>query len=192
MFHRHVTKDLSAYCHSELTPNKLRRVAEHLLRCERCRREYEDIKLGDQLAKQLPLVSAPASLWSEIETLLEATSHPAATRPADIVKPKHPWLACAFTGPRFTAASAALVLLLFGCVAAWYYTQRPSQPAWEVASLMGAPIVDSQRITQNGRLSVGEWVETDAGSRSRIEVADIVHVEIDPQTRVLLVGTGST
>lgn len=186
MFQRHVTKDLPAYRHNELTSQDAHRVAAHLLKCSACREAYEEIKLGDQLAQQLSLVSAPASLWSGIEDLLEAESHPAAAS-----KPQLSRLAFAFTWPRFVVINVMLVLLLFGCGAAWYYTERRAQPAWDVASLMGQPIVDTERITKSGRLAVGDWIETDDSSRARIDVADIGHVEIDPGTRVRLMETGS-
>jgi len=39
------------------------------------------------------------------------------------------------------------------------------------------------------KLSVGEYLETDAASRVRIDVADIGNVEVSPNSRVKLVGT---
>ena len=59
MFSKHVTKDLSAYCHGALPPEQMRQVAEHLIGCNRCRQEFEEVKLGVKLAEQLPAVSAP-------------------------------------------------------------------------------------------------------------------------------------
>src|SRR5438128_8372285 len=87
MFTRHVTKQLSAYCNGELPTEQSRRVREHLLACERCRKQQDEIKLGVQLAGQLPMVLAPAEMWSEIETLLEERSRklvlqPKAPRPS--------------------------------------------------------------------------------------------------------------
>ena len=63
MFKKHVIKELSAYCHGELPIEDARRVAEHLLGCQHCRNEFEEIKLGAQLIGYLPSASAPASLW---------------------------------------------------------------------------------------------------------------------------------
>ena len=81
MFNKHVIKTLSAYCNGELPAEEARRVGEHLLVCERCRREYDDVKLGVQLAEQLPLVEAPSELWSEIDALLDARSRKTVTQP---------------------------------------------------------------------------------------------------------------
>ena len=60
MFSQHVGQDLSAYCHGELRDEESRRVAEHLIGCQRCRREFEEIKLGVRFAEQLPQTFAPA------------------------------------------------------------------------------------------------------------------------------------
>ena len=53
MFGKHVSKLASAYCHDELLPEESRRVAEHLIGCNRCRAEFEEIKLGVKFAEQL-------------------------------------------------------------------------------------------------------------------------------------------
>src|SRR5258708_14392476 len=68
----HVVKKLSAYCNGELTEAQARRVAEHLLKCQRCRREYDLVHFGVRLAEQLPDIAAPGQLWGEIEALLDA------------------------------------------------------------------------------------------------------------------------
>jgi Putative zinc-finger/FecR protein len=68
---KHISKRLTAYCHGELPPEEYRRVAEHLLHCQRCRSEYEEIRLGAQLAARLAPAEAPASLWDELELMLD-------------------------------------------------------------------------------------------------------------------------
>jgi hypothetical protein len=79
MFNQHVTAKLSAYCNGELSKEESQQVAEHLLSCQKCRQEYDEIKLGIQFATRLPQLSAPDSLWSEIENLLDAqTAKPVA------------------------------------------------------------------------------------------------------------------
>src|ERR1043166_1348141 len=70
MFSKHVTKDISAYCHGELPPEAARQFAEHIISCAKCRREFEEIKLGVKLAEQLPLVPAPEGLWSRLSAAL--------------------------------------------------------------------------------------------------------------------------
>ena len=62
MFSKHVTKSLSAYCHGEVAAAESRRIAEHLIGCNRCRGQFEEIKLGVKLAERLPQLAAPDSL----------------------------------------------------------------------------------------------------------------------------------
>jgi hypothetical protein len=61
--------------------------------------------------------------------------------------------------------------------------------SWDVARLEGAPTLGANKLEGNGRLAVGEWLETDSSSRAQINVANIGHVNIEPNSRVQLVGT---
>src|SRR4029453_13410284 len=70
MFGNHVRKQLSAYCHDELTADEKRGISEHLEQCRRCRDEYEQIATGVRLARKLVPEQAPSSMWSEIERKL--------------------------------------------------------------------------------------------------------------------------
>lgn len=238
MFSQHVSVNLSAYCHGELSDEESRRVAEHLISCQRCRREFEEVKLGVKLAQQLPLASAPASLWSELESSLSLDSRPIASSAT------HATHRASFAR-RPIAAFCTLLLLAAGAI--WFFTYQtydaprvvesarqtiPANPAevpnesgksgetqvsnsspplstenkpadikpathasgpgWEVARLQGSPKVGANRLEGNGRLAVGEWLETDSSSRAQISVANIGHVNIEPNSRVRLVGTNAT
>lgn len=204
MFSQHVSQKLSAYCHNELAGDDAQRVAEHLNGCQRCRRELEEIKLGVALAGQLPRASAPASLWREIEAKLQERSRPATLE-------TKPMLSVFAFDWRVVAAACAVLLLAFGTM--WLYVRQPNRksqvaaddelkmkqtpagafvPAWDVARLAGAPLVGVERVEGSSRLAVGEWLETDASSRARINVANIGQVEIEPNSRVRLVATGAT
>ncbi len=70
MFSKHVTKDISAYCHGELSSEDSKQFAEHIISCVKCRTKFEEVKLGIKLAEQLPQLSAPDHLWRELEPLL--------------------------------------------------------------------------------------------------------------------------
>lgn len=58
---------------------------------------------------------------------------------------------------------------------------------WTVETIAGTPKVG--QANSGSKLAVGEYLETDARSRARIEVAGIGNVEIAPNSRVKLVGT---
>src|SRR6185295_13028346 len=70
MFSTHLTKDISAYCHGELSNEESKRFAEHIISCAKCRAKFEEVKLGIKLAEQLPQLSAPDHLWRDLEPLL--------------------------------------------------------------------------------------------------------------------------
>lgn len=218
---QHVGRQLTAYCYGELAPEEARQVGEHLLACQRCRQEYEEVKLGVHLAAQLPARPAPPSLWGEIEARLDETLAPARRGPGLRFAP----------GWRPLAALAAALALLF--VGAFWYFSRPERAArppevvrqpepppvlspspsapdagrlpprprprrpgtrasFEVARLDGSPKVADSPIGPTGRLGVGEWLETDAASRAQIQVADLGHVEVAPNSRIRLVTTRAT
>jgi hypothetical protein len=182
MFSKHVTKELSAYCHGEVSTEESRQIAEHLIGCNRCRAQFEEIKLGVKLAEHLPQLSAPDSLWLDLQNRLdENRTNIIAARKQSAFKAWRPGFAGALAGLVLVAAFGAL----------WIYT-RESRPFWKVARLNGAPRIGSSRIDETGRLRVGQWLETDSDSRAKIEVGSIGQVEIDPNTRVRLVETKPT
>lgn len=65
-------------------------------------------------------------------------------------------------------------------------------PAWNVETLAGMPKAGDQILDGNGKLTVGEILETDAVSKAKIQVANIGNVEIAPNSRVKLVNTKAT
>jgi hypothetical protein len=184
MFSEHVTKKLSAYCHGEIAPDESRLVAEHLIACSRCRAQYEEIKLGVKLAERLPQLSAPDSLWSNLQSSLSKTNGKGTS------VSRTPRFSFKVWRPAFAGVMAAL-LLVAGFAALWLYS-REARPFWEVARLNGAPMIGSSKMNAKGRLAVGEWLETDSNSRAQIDVGSIGKVEIDPNTRVRLVTTKAT
>ena len=181
MFSKHVTKDISAYCHGELSPEAARQFAEHIIACAECRGEFEEIKRGIKLAEQLPQLEAPEELWAGIEARLGEERRIEATGR---------WR------PAMVAAAAALVVVT-GLVV-WRLRQQgfknnfPNQSSWQVLRLDGAPRIGTEQIRFTGRLGIGEWLETDGTSRAQIAVSSIGTVDIDANTRVRLLETAPT
>src|ERR1051325_12179233 len=136
MFLRHVTNDISAYCHGELSSEQAKKFAEHLIACARCRTKFEEVKLGIKLAEQLPRLSAPDHLWSELEPLL-AKQTTSAARPSVL------WMW------QSRVAAAAVLLLVASAGVFWIYkssrTPRDSKPSWLVRRLDGAPTIGSEQ-----------------------------------------------
>ncbi len=100
-----------------------------------------------------------------------------------VVLPKHERLT-----PRHDfSGNGVSSLIIKGVKAAWYYG-RPSVPVWTVSRLAGAPKIGAEQINQSGRLTVGDWLETDSASRAKIDVGRIGYVEVEPESRVRLIA----
>jgi len=67
MLHRHIGKDLVAFCEGELKGELANRIEEHLLVCRRCRKEYEQVLRGVFLVKHLSRPAGSTLSWSEVE-----------------------------------------------------------------------------------------------------------------------------
>lgn len=186
MFRQHVLKDLSAYCQDELSTENVQRIAAHLLVCKRCRHEYEEIKLGVRLAQQLSNATAPDSLWQNIEAALNGQSRAAGGGASSSHRFNffNSW-------HRFAAVCASL-LSIIALSLIWTSMRTSGGVSWEVARLAGAPQIGGERISDTGRLAIGEWLQTDERSSAQIHVAQIGQVEIEPNTRVRLVATNLT
>ena len=182
MFSRHVTRNISAYCHGEVSAEEAREFTAHIMACTKCRTRFEEIKLGIEFAEQLPGVFAPDSLWRNLETNLGDS------------------LVETPTGFRFgywqTRVAAAAVLLLVAMAGVWWMRSDkqppPSINSWEVARLDGTIQIDSAGVKDKGRLGIGQWLETGSNSRAEISVSSIGKVELESNTRVRLVETRPT
>lgn len=258
----HITEKLSAYLNHELPKEERQQIAEHLLQCENCRNEHDEIKLGATLASQLQRVDAPQSVWNEIEDSLNGKQTPKISTV--------PYFT--FLSLRGLTTAATILVIVFGLIATIYIgflrneskeiaetkpagnqieipentptpfeipvnqntspqiapdansniqiqppnansnvnvspkinpvqsSNKPSEtiiaqtnlPSWNVETLAGTPTAGNRSISENGKLLVGQFLETDANSRARVQVANIGQVEIQPNSRVQLVETSLT
>ncbi len=181
MFGRHVSKQLSAYCHGELDDQESRRVAEHLLACARCRAGYEDIKLAVRLAECLPKAAAPDSLWRDIETLMDESRQ--TLRPARASLFSSPWMR--------VASVSASIFLIVAVVAVAYYVYM-SKASWKIEQIVIDPSTGEVKVIKTDRFAVGELIETDSASHVKIQVGAIGEVVIDPRSRVRLIEASLT
>ena len=229
---KHYNQQLSAFVDQELNKEDRQVVAEHLMNCDECRREYHDVKLGAGLASHLEPADAPESVWRGIESELDGHR----TLRLEAFS-KASWFDLRQIGALATAI--IVVGLLSFLVYNGLFTggssgpapvqvhvdpeaQQPLVPASETAqkpgeiatntaeqpisadantasavetpgtffpveTIAGSPKVGGS--SSGSKLAIGEYLETDAVSRARIEVADIGKVEIGPNSRVKLVGT---
>jgi hypothetical protein len=130
----------------------------------------------DHKLRDLPLVPAPDSLWTSIESALDAGQKPR--------RPQHRF-------PLWRFAAVAATVVLAAGAAYWRFTQ-PAKPQWEVVRVTGAPRITSpflgaRTMGETGHIAEGQWLQTDASSRATINVGDIGTVQVDPNTRVRFV-----
>jgi len=133
-----------------------------------------------RLAQQLPIMTAPQSVWPEIDAALR--KQPVTQMIAD-----RRWRPATRL-----AIAASIIVLLVGSLLIIRSIFSGAQPSWAVARLEGTPRIGSRAIVGEGNLRVGQWLETDAGSRAQIDVGTIGQVEVDPNTRVRLLETKPT
>jgi hypothetical protein len=169
MFTRHVSRQLAAYIDGQLTQLKAQQTEHHLQECSRCRAEFEQVREGMAVLEHLPVIEAPARIWSSIETAFQGKRSPQSS---------------AALGWRW--AFVAIVAFAVGLAAYWGVAHR-SGARWEVVRLYGAPFVDAKPISSVGRIGAGEWIETDGKSQARVEVGAIGSVDIAPNTRIRVV-----
>ena len=86
---------------------------------------------------------------------------------------------------RYLATAAALVAAC--SVGVW--SIRPStRVAWPVVRVAGLPTVNETEVADAGRLSVGQWLETDNTSRATIAIGDVGRLDVDPDSRLQLLS----
>jgi ferric-dicitrate binding protein FerR (iron transport regulator) len=183
MVSKHVQKNASAYCHGELSAEESKEFAEHIIGCSPCRAAYEEVKNGIHLAEQLPRSVAPADAWAKLEASLDTQRST-----AQVI---HFW-----RRPQFKVAIAAAIVVAI-TAGAWWLTRTPNGPpslssTWRVERINGTPKIESSSLHGEAQLAVGQWLETDASSRAQIAENSIGQVEIDPNTRLRLLGTSQT
>jgi hypothetical protein len=168
MFTGHVSRQLAAHLDGELSPQKARRVERHLKNCARCRDERAQIQSGMGALENLRGVEAPAKIWASIDAALQENQRQA---PGALWRR---WI--------FAAVGALIILALAG--AAYWRTEHSQGTRWDVVWLAGHG---------GGRVGAGEWIETDAKSRARVEVGAlgsvIGSVEVTPNSRVRVITT---
>jgi hypothetical protein len=189
MFKKHAIKELSAYHNGELSAQESKRVREHLPVCEQCRKEHDEVRLGVQLAQQLPLVSAPAELWEAIEAALDAGLDKSSNKPIFQPRTARPslWLGWPQNWVRVAAfAAVLLVAVVIGVIWSSRDIDVVPRTSWPLESLAGNVRIDG-RTKNVASLAVGETLETDNSSRVKISVGTIGEVEVEPNSRIRLV-----
>lgn len=83
-------------------------------------------------------------------------------------------------------AMAAAIMAVF--LLAWLFAApgRSRDAGWSVNPVSGVVRIDADLVEDVGRLEVGQSLQTDAQSRTRIDVADIGSLDVHPNSRLRL------
>jgi hypothetical protein len=159
-----------------LTPAAVRALTTHLTTCPACRSELESLRALRRATAELPPQISPGrDLWPAIVGQLADTSLAAPiSRPPRLVQ----WLA-----PFAIAATIAVL----ASVAERSVRGR----SWQVAALAGTPRIDANPVATSGQFHRGQWLETDATARAEIAVGAIGRVNLEPNSRLRLLGTST-
>src|SRR5689334_7830224 len=71
-------RDLMRYITDELTPDRVRRIEDHLLDCGHCRDAVARLRSGERFAAQLPRITPQHDIWDALEAAIDREdAHPA-------------------------------------------------------------------------------------------------------------------
>lgn len=147
-----------------------------------------DDYLFDGSGKPDPEVERLEKLLGRFRHNRPAPHFPALDAEPDARSRSFGWLRAWWRLPRLAGAAAALALLLWG----GWFAYRWTRPAWDVVRVDGSPQIGSSRIRVTGRLAVGQYLQTDADSRAKVQVGAIGEVDVDPNTRLRLLQARPT
>ncbi|HEX6465637.1 MAG TPA: zf-HC2 domain-containing protein [Vicinamibacterales bacterium] len=163
MIGRHPSRWIPAYCDDQLPPKKAQTIAAHLERCERCRRECDDVRFAAALLREMPIVPAPDDLWISIDRLRGTPETSLSSRRS------LRW--------QLVAVGALLALLIGGL--AYREAQRFRGVSWEVT-------IVANGASRTARQPEGAWIQTSSSTRAHVKVGSIGAVDVEPDTRLRL------
>lgn len=171
-----VREQLNDFVDGEATPELAARIHEHTASCAACAAELASLQALRAAATTLSRDIEPDhDLWSGIETKLGG----------DLVRlPQRK----RFVWRAGLVAAAAVLLVVVG-VREWRSRGATDATGWDVTALAGAPVIGTRDVAGKATLREGEWLETDAESRARIDVANIGHVTVEPGSAIQLKGS---
>lgn len=113
-------RDLMRYITDGLTPNRARRVEDHLLDCGECRDTVARLRSGQRFAAQLPRIAPQRDVWARLEAAIDQMDAPAAQTAGSAANWRSRLLV-----PRFALAAIAGVVLLSVVFITLYHRAAP-------------------------------------------------------------------
>jgi hypothetical protein len=122
-------------------------------------------------------------LQSVLAPLAHRGTLPPLPKRTPAVAPRRAFMMRGLSTMAAVAASVALALAVWFGWGIW-------RGGWAVQTLTGTPTIDGRSIDKSGLLRRGGRLVTDAASRAQLVVGRIGRVEVEPDTRLVLVGAG--
>lgn len=157
----------------------------HLAACPACRIELDAARRLRAATATLRREHAPArDLWPGIAAQLTAAN----ARDERVAAEVLPFSQRFWRGalPLAVAASVAILCVVAG--RRYVFDPESRSAAWSVAALAGEPSLAETRVHGARHFQVGQWLETDARSRAKVNVGSIGEVRVEPNSRVRLVA----
>lgn len=166
----HFKDRLAEFVAKELGQPDRQAIAEHLLVCEECRREHDELKFVDIALSQIDRTDAPQRVWHAIDQELDHKS-------------RHKYFVPTIVGSFAILAIVSIVVLISRSTSV---TEVGQADPWKYTVIAGSPVAP-----KGNSISAGERIETDAASRALIKVGDIGSVEVKPNTTIEVVATSN-
>jgi Putative zinc-finger len=113
-------RDLMRYVTNGLTPNRARRVEDHLLDCGECRDTVARLRNGQRFAAQLPRIAPQRDVWARVEAAIDQMEAPSAQPTGRLAN----WRSGLFA-PRLALAAIAGAVLLSVVLVTLYRRAAP-------------------------------------------------------------------
>ncbi len=185
-----------------LLPDEMRDdIHAHILVCESCRNEYEDIQsIKSEAAKLQNEISPTRELWEGIsrrikseKSFVKKETRIFKLQESEQNQKRNDLLTLRFKSRthRKTIYAAAFAFLLMITVSITLLTLSNPTPVsyMQVENIQGSFSIGDERYSDAGLIKVGDYLETGSDSKAKIRVGTIGEVEVDPQSRIKLVET---
>lgn len=172
----HVTDRISGFVDGELSAEERRIAGEHLMQCESCRREHDELRFAASLAIRLPAADAPPAVWASIEDVLDRRHGPrlGLIPHASILSWRNGFA---------LAASIAAVSILSVVVYLNLFADRPAVARQSANSQAGTPVVAGGDVVNGGNSQVTEPANGVAATDTNVNSANS-NKSIAPQPEV--------
>ena len=84
-------------------------------------------------------------------------------------------------------AGAVITAIILGISLGILYHSQPTPASWSVDNLAGLPVIGSEELPGHGKIEPGEWLQTDAVSRARLNIGTFGEVDVQPNSKIKLI-----